>query len=104
MTSENQALKEQVLAAEQQLIEVNRRRNVDRTENMKALENMRDRVQAVDDKSLKRVDPSDPSKSPEKLNVGKKDETYAYFVTKFAQHFPQFKAHAAETELLVWQE
>ena len=40
----------------------------------------------------------------DELTSSKKEESYAYFVTKFAQHFPSFDARACETQLRRWEE
>ena len=38
------------------------------------------------------------------LKSKSKDKTYAYVVTKLAQHFPSFDAKACETQLRKWED
>ena len=45
-----------------------------------------------------------PDVSKGKENFSRKEESYAYFVTKFAENFPRFDAYRSETELRAWED
>ena len=97
--SENEALKKRSEESVRKMVEANRLRIEDSRSHLNIVDALNDKIQRLEETSVNKETLKDS-----KPKFGEKQEAYAYFVTKFAQHFPIFDARKSETELRAWED
>jgi len=103
LEADKEALKRDNVAQLKQLLSASQDRVRDRKEHLDLVDDLRQQIQDMK-ASTGKSDPFSPDGNKEHIRHGKKEESYAYFVTKFAQHFPMFDPRKSELQIRGWED
>ena len=110
LESTKDQLEKQNNASLQKLVEANQLRVEDRKTHLDLFDTLKAQMDSLKE-NLPKAKGGNPSykgdfdeDDPTSLKFGKKDDNYAYFVSKFAQHFPAFDPKRSELQLSAWED
>ena len=90
----NETFRNQNVALNQRIIRITRENQEFRQQQLDLITTLQDEIQEL------KTRVAEPPKGNE--SVSRKEESYAYCVTKFAENFPRFDAYRSEAELRAW--
>ena len=92
----NEAFRAESVALNQRIIRITRENQEYRQQQLDLITKLQDEIQEL------KTRVTEQPKGKEGLS--RKEEPFAYFVTKFAENFPRFDAQRSETELRAWED